>query len=254
MNWFEIVIFVLQLIIGGCLYFYKKYLEEMAKVLQARELEYEKEKGKYDALSDSLQTVLKEFEQMKSAVSLEEQRRHNWIESRNQKLINIVKYSEIINVGKARLMAALNNESKSELEALQADINSAIVNLRVDSLTLMGVNPEINDHSVTEFTDAIFLLGNEVLVRISNAISLLESYRKMLSYALTLPDGQEKLNWMQKAQDNKNGLIEMKNNTTYNSHIGYEEKETQYIKYLRKVFGKGVVLKGDIDSSQEQML
>ena len=71
MNWFEIVLFVLQLIIGACLYFYKKYLEEMAKVLHARELEYEKEKGKYDALSDSLQTVLKEFEQMKSAVSLE---------------------------------------------------------------------------------------------------------------------------------------------------------------------------------------
>ena len=253
MNWFEIVIFVLQLIIGGCLYFYKKYLEEMAKVLQARELEYEKEKGKYDALDDSMQSILKEFEQMKSSVSLEEQRRHNWIESRNQKLVNLVKYSEIINVGKARLMTALNNESKSELEKLQVDINSAIVNLRVDSLTLMGVNPEINDHSVTAFTDAVFLLGNEVLVRISNALSLLESYNKVLSYALTLPDGKEKLNWMQKAQDNKNGLIEMKNNTTYNSHIGYEDKETQYIIYLRKIFSKGIVLKADIDSSQEQM-
>ena len=251
MNWFEVVIFVLQLIIGGCLYFYKKYLEEMAKVLNARELEYEKEMGKYDALDDSMQSILKEFEQMKSSVSLEEQRRHNWIESRNQKLVNLVKYSEIINVGKARLMTALNNESKSELEKLQADINSAIVNLRVDSLTLMGVNPEINDHSVTEFTDAVFLLGNEVLVRISNAISLLESYRKMLSHALTLPDGQEKLNWMQKAQDNKYDLVAMKNNTIYNSHIGYEDKETQYLIYLRKIFGKGIVLKADTDSCRD---
>lgn len=76
----------------------------MAKVLNARELEYEKEMGKYDALDDSMQSILKEFEQMKSSVSLEEQRRHNWIESRNQKLVNLVKYSEIINVGKARLI------------------------------------------------------------------------------------------------------------------------------------------------------
>lgn len=225
----------------------------MAKVLHARELEYEKEKGKYDALDDSMQSILKEFEQMKSSVSLEEQRRHNWIESRNQRLINLVKYSEIINVGKARLMTALNNESKSELEKLQADINSAIVNLRVDSLTLMGVNPEIDDHSVTEFTDAVFFLGNEVLVRISNALSLLESYEKMLSHALTLPDGQEKLNWMQKALENKNDLVEMKNNTTYNCHIGYEDKETQYLIYLRQIFSKGIILKADINSGQKQM-
>ena len=253
MSWFVVILFVLELVIGGCVLFYKRSIDELTKTLYARDQEYEKEKGKYDALNDSLQTILKEFEQMKSSVSLEEQRRHNWIESRNQKLINLVKYSEIINVGKARLMTALNNESKSELEKLQVDINSAIVNLRVDSLTLMGVNPEINDHSVTAFTDAVFLLGNEVLVRISNALSLLESYNNVLSYALTLPDGQEKLKWMQKAQDNKNGLIEMKNDTTYNSHIGYEDEETQYIIYLRKIFGKGIVLKADIDSNQEQM-
>ncbi|MBO5632709.1 MAG: hypothetical protein J5965_26955, partial [Aeriscardovia sp.] len=114
MNWFEVIIFSLQLILVGCIFLYKKSLEEFAKVLYAREHEFEKEKGKYEALNDSLQTVLKEFEQMKSAVSLEEQRRHNWIESRNQKLINLIRYSEIINIGKARLMTALNNESKSE--------------------------------------------------------------------------------------------------------------------------------------------
>lgn len=253
MNWFEVIIFVLELIIGGCILFNKRSIDEFVKTLYAREQEYEKEMGKYDALNNSMKSILKEFEQMKSAVSLEEQRRHNWIESRNQKLINIIRYSEIINIGKVRLMTALNNESKTELEKLQTDINSTIINLRVDSLTLMGVNPEIDDHSVTTFTDAVFLLANEVSVRISNALSLLESYHKMLSYALTLPDGQEKLNWMQKAQDNKNGLIEMKNNTTYKSHIGYEDKETEFIIYLRKIFGKGIVLKADIDSSQEQI-
>ena len=252
MNWFEVIIIGLQLILVGCLFLYKKSLEEFAKVLYAREHEYEKEKGKYDALNESVQTILKEFEHMKSMVSLEEQRRHNWIESRNQKLINLFKYSETINVGKVRLMAALNNESKTELERLQADINSAIVNLRVDSLTLMAVNPEVKDHSVATFIDAIFLLGNEVLVRISNALSLLESYEKMLNHALSLPDGQEKQSWMQKAIDNKNSLVNMKNNTTYTSHQGYEDKENQYILYLRKIFGTGIVLKANIENQQVQ--
>ena len=252
MSWFEVIIFGLELVIGGCVLFYKRSIDELAKALYAREQEYEKEMGKYDALNDSLQTILKEFEHMKSAVSLEEQRRHNWIESRNQKLINLFRYSETINVGKVRLMAALNNESKTELERLQADINSAIVNLRVDSLTLMAVNPEVKDHSVATFIDAIFLLGNEVLVRISNALSLLESYEKMLNHALSLPDGQEKQSWMQKAIDNKNSLVNMKNNTTYTSHQGYEDKENQYILYLRKIFGTGIVLKANIENQQVQ--
>lgn len=252
MSWFEVIIIVSQLILGGFIFFFKKNLEEFAKVLYAREHEYEKEKGKYDALNESMQNILKEFEHMKSAVSLEEQRRHNWIESRNEKLISLLKYSETINIGKARFMAALNNMSKTELERLQVDINSTVVNLRVDSLTLMAVNPEVGDHSVTTFEDAIFLLGNEVLVRISNALSLLDSYEKVLNRALSLPDGPEKNVWMERAIKEKINLDSMKKDTSYASHQGYEDKETQYILYLRKIFGKGMVLKADIETQQEQ--
>lgn len=246
MNWFEVIIFVLELIIGGCVLFYKRSIDELAKTLYAREQEYEKEMGKYDALNDSLQTILKEFEQMKSAVSLEEQRRHNWIEARNQKLINLIKYSETINIGKAKLALAVNNESKAELEKLQTEIQSAILNLRVDSLTLMAINPEIDDHSVTTFSDAVFLLGNELAVRITNALSLLESYERMFNYALSMPDGQEKLSWMQKALANKTSFTDMKNNTTYNAHDGFENKQNQYFMYLRKLFGEGIILKAAV--------
>lgn len=252
MNWFEVIIFGLELIIGGCILFYKRSIDELVKTLYAREQEYEKEMGKYDALNNSMQSILKEFEQMKSAVSLEEQRRHNWIEARNQKLINLIKYSETINIGKSKLVLAINNESKAELEKLQTEIQSAILNLRVDSLTLMAINPEIDDDSVTTFSDAVFLLGNELVVRITNALSLLESYERMLNYALSMPDEQEKLSWMQKALANKNSFTEMKNNTTYNAHKGFENKQNQYFVYLRKLFGEGSVLKADIDSDHEQ--
>ena len=253
MNWFEVIIFVLELIIGGCVLFFKRSIDELVKTLYVREQEYEKEMGKYDALNDSLQTILKEFEQMKSAVSLEEQRRHNWIEARNQKLINLIKYSETINIGKAKLALAINNESKTELEKLQTEIQSAILNLRVDSLTLMAINPEIDDHSVTTFSDAVFLLGNELAVRITNALSLLESYERMLNYAQSMPDGQEKLSWMQKALANKTSFTDMKNNTTYSAHAGFEDKQNQYFMYMRKLFGEGIVLKAEVNENKNTL-
>lgn len=243
MNLAEIIIIALEVILGGILLFYKGHIEESVKTLHKRDQEYEKEKGKYEALQESLQTILRDLEHMKSGVALEEERRHKWIESRNQKLINLIKYSEIINLGKVRLMAALNNVSKYDLNQLQVDINNALLNMRVDQLTLIATNPDIDDKSVTVFADAIFYLGNEVLMRITNATSLLESYEQMLNHALSLQDEKEQAEWMKNALVQKQKLVEMKNNTSYKGNEGMEEKTTQYLVFLRDLFNRGTLLK-----------
>lgn len=243
MNWIDIVILLVQLVIVGCMIFYKRHIEETVKTLHMRDQSYENKMGDYDALKESLDTILKEVEHMKSGVAFEEQRRHHWIESRNQKLINLIRYSQIINTGKAKLMIALNNQSRSELEKLQSDISSAILDVRVDQLTLLATNPELNNNSITLFVDAVFKLGNEVLTRISNAISLLESSEKMLNNAFSISNDEQKLPWLAMAQANKNQLVEMKNNTVYTCDEGFEEKETQYMIYLRQLFEEGTLLK-----------
>jgi len=239
MNWTEIVMILIQIVIIGLMVMYKRHIEESVKTLHMRDQSYQSKMGDYDALKESLDTILKDVEHMKSGVAYEEQRRHHWIESRNQKLINLIRCSQIINTGKARLMIALNDQSRFELERLQSDVSSAILDLRVDQLTLMATNPELNHETITLFVDAIFMLGNEVLTRISNAISLLESSEKMLNHAFSLSDDEKKLPWFAMAQASKNKLDEMKNNTVYTCDEGFEEKETQYMVYLRQLFGAG---------------
>lgn len=239
MNWTEIVMILIQIVIIGLMVMYKRHIEESVKTLHMRDQSYQSKMGDYDALKESLDTILKDVEHMKSGVAYEEQRRHHWIESRNQKLINLIRCSQIINTGKARLMIALNDQSRFELERLQSDVSSAILDLRVDQLTLMASNPELNHETITLFVDAIFMLGNEVLTRISNAISLLESSEKMLNHAFSLSDDEKKLPWFAMAQASKNKLDEMKNNTVYTCDEGFEEKETQYMVYLRQLFGAG---------------
>ena len=239
MNWTEIVMILIQIVIIGLMVMYKRHIEESVKTLHMRDQSYQSKMGDYDALKESLDTILKDVEHMKSGVAYEEQRRHHWIESRNQKLINLIRCSQIINTGKARLMIALNDQSRFELERLQSDVSSALLDLRVDQLTLMATNPELNHETITLFVDAIFMLGNEVLTRISNAISLLESSEKMLNHAFSLSDDEKKLPWFAMAQASKNKLDEMKNNTVYTCDEGFEEKETQYMVYLRQLFGAG---------------
>lgn len=238
MYWADVIIITLEVIIGGLLLLYKGHIEETVKTLHKRDQEYEKEKGKYDAIQESVQTILSDVEHMKSGVALEEQRRHHWIESRNQKLINLIRYSEIIKQSKVKLLVALNNESKTELETIRDEVNSTILNTRVDQLTLIAINPEINNKTMSVFADAILYLGNEVLVRTTNAISILDSFHYMFNHAYSLPD-HDKVQWLQMANEKKNSLVAMKNNTNYEGDKGFDEKSKQYYTICERSLVRG---------------
>lgn len=68
-----------------------------------------------------------------------------------------------------------------------------------------------------------------------------------------MPDGQEKISWMQKASANKNSFTDMKNNTIYNAHDGFEDKQNHFFIYMRKLFGEGSLLKASIESNYEHV-
>lgn len=236
-DWMQILIIAIEIVIVGGMLFFKKHIEEFAEIINARKKEYEKEQGKYEALHESIDSVHAKMEHMKNAVSLEEQRNHDFIVLRNQKLVNLIRYSEEINLAKTRLLTAINNESKKELETLQADVNTVIVNLRVDNITLIAISPNLDNNTASLFTDAIFQIAMELLVRISNAISLINSYNNLFNRALELENDKDKLNWLNQAKEKKDALREIKQNTHYPGSETYEEIETNYLAYLRTTFG-----------------
>ena len=236
-DWLEILIFFFEFVIASCMLFYKKHIDELAEIINARKKEYEKEQGKYEALHESIDSVLAKMEHMKNAVSLEEQRNHDFIVLRNQKLVNLIRYSEEINLAKTRLLTAINNESKKELETLQADVNTVIVNLRVDNMTLIAISPNLDNNTASLFTDAIFQIAMDLLVRISNAISLINSYNHIFNHTLELENDKDKLNWLNQAKEKKDALLEIKQNPHYAGSERYEEIEMNYLAYLRTTFG-----------------
>lgn len=175
---------------------------------------------------------------------MKKKRKHDFVNERNKKLLNLLRYSEEINLSKQILMTSINNESLSQLKELLMSTNSALLNLRSDLMYLIVFHKNIGtDHSLTLFGDKIFFLGNEVVVRISNAISLLETQQKQFDYAMSLLDGNDKLQWMQRAVETKKQLIALKNDTHFAGHDGYEKAETDYMVYLGKLYDSDVLLK-----------
>lgn len=247
MDWVNVALFALNLVFFGLMIFYKNYCKKLADIATARSEAFEAENGKLDATKAAIDNVLKELEQMKVSVSLEEQRKHEFINERNKKLMNILRYSEQVNLCKQILLTAINNESLERMKELQSSLNSTILDLRSDLMHLVVFHENIgNDRSVTQFGDKIFYLATEVAVRVTNAMSLLETQQKQMKYATGLPDGREKVEWMQLALGTKKQLEAMKLDTQFKGHEGYEEAHTAYMVFLSQLYNSDVLLKYDL--------
>lgn len=251
MGWLNVALFTLNLLFFGLVVFYKNYCKKLADIAAARDEAFEAEKGKLDATKEAVDIVLKELEQMKASVSLEEQRKHEFINERNKKLMNILRYSEQVNLSMQILLTAINNESLERMKELQNTLNSTVLDLRSDLMHLVVFHEKIgNDHSVTEFGDKIFFLATEVTVRNTNAMSLLETQQRQMKYAMGLPDGPDKVEWMQHALATKKQLEAMKVDTQFKGHEGYEEAHTAYMVFLSQLYNSDVFLKYNIDNKK----
>lgn len=245
MWWIDALVVILQICLAFLFFAGKKHLDEFIASDYARYKASEAESGRTEAIGKAIDNVLKGLETMKAMVSFEEQRRHKIIVDRNRRLINLVRYSEEINLLKVRLALAITNESGHELNKIQSSIYDILVNLRVDNLTLIAIYPEIKNNSVTKFGDCLFKLGNEILTIGTNAISHYNTFKKYLDFAMNLDDGKDKVRWLEKANQAKNQFLELRNHE-YKMVTGLPEIEQKYFMFLRDIFGNDMILQRTI--------
>lgn len=245
MWWIDVLIVIFQICLALLFFAGKKHLDEFITRYYARDIAFESELGRTEAIGKAIDNVLKELEKMKSSVSLEEQRRHEMIKDRNKRLINLVRYSEEIRLFKLRLILAITNESKQDLSKILTSLCDVLVRLREDTYTLIAIFPEIKDESVTKFGDCLFSLGNEILTIVTNAISQQKTIEKYIDYAMKLDDGEEKVKWLKEANRIKNQFMELRNHK-YEMIIGFAEIEQKYIVFLRHIFGNDMILQRNI--------
>ena len=78
-------------------------------------------------------------------------------------------------------------------------------------------------------------------------MSLLETQQRQMDYAMGLPDGREKVEWMQRALATKKQLEAMKVDTHFDGHEGYEEAHTAYMVFLSQLYNSDVFLKYNLE-------
>lgn len=244
MNWLSITTALLNLFLFGAMALYNNHCKKLADIAAARDEAFEAEKGKLEATKEAVDNILKEIEQMKASVSLEEQRRHDFIIERNQKLMNLLRYAEQVNISKQTLLTAISNESLTRLEDLHTSLNETMLNLRSDLMYLIVFHETIGkDKCVADFGDEIFYQASEVIVRVTNAVATIETMNKQFNYGMESPDLKDKANWIHKAAETKKKLEEMKKHTPYENIKKFDEAQVDYLVFLRQIYDSDTFMK-----------
>ena len=147
----------------------------------AQNISYETEKGRNLATKEDIEEITKGMEIIKNEISFENQRKHNFIEARTERFINILNRAGEIQSYQATLMYYLYNNSSVDrimdlIEQINKDMQIITYETRMILVSFEDVSPLI---PLSNLNDNVFHLGTEICVHASHAISYITNWNKM---------------------------------------------------------------------------
>ena len=82
MNWLNIAILLVNIVILGIICFYQTYIKKIVSIITSREESYESEKGKNIATKEDIEEITSKMESIRVEISFEAQRRNKSIENK----------------------------------------------------------------------------------------------------------------------------------------------------------------------------
>ena len=207
----------------------------------AQNISYETEKGRNLATKEDIEEITKGMEIIKNEISFENQRKHNFIEARTERFINILNRAGEIQSYQATLMYYLYNNSSVDrimdlIEQINKDMQIITYETRMILVSFEDVSPLI---PLSNLNDNVFHLGTEICVHASHAISYITNWNKM--YELHIQTKEQ--SFIEKAIENKNKLEYLQKNISYEYKDKVQENMEEYILLLHRLFGNEIFIK-----------
>lgn len=207
----------------------------------AQNISYETEKGRNLATKEDIEEITKGMEIIKNEISFENQRKHNFIEARTERFINILNRAGEIQSYQATLMYYLYNNSSVDrimdlIEQINKDMQIITYETRMILISFEDVSPLI---PLSNLNDNVFRLGTEICVHASHAISYITNWNKM--YELHMQTKEQ--SFIEKAIENKNKLEYLQKNISYGYKDKVQKNMEEYILMLHRLFGNEIFIK-----------
>lgn len=245
---------IVLLIIAICYPFIFKYLEQYfvqkgknaAQKEDMRDIQYETKKGENIATKEDIEGITAQIEKVKNEISFENQRRHEFIKQRTERLLKILYLTEKLNEQQGILLYNLYDKHSSQrLLSLIEQINGTLL-LFLHECRIIYVTVEdedLNKRISQLIKDAQVYAGYMCFIA-SNASSHLTNWKDFLDLAGKNDNATQLLNEAIKSQNSVEQIRkEFENNINSKKEALYDS-QIKYLSKLNLLFGSDFHLKG----------
>ena len=227
--------------------YYAQKGENKAKKEDSQEIQYKITKGENLATKEDIEEITKQIETVKSEISFENKRRHEFINQRTQRLLEILYLTEKLNEYQNILMFTLyDKKSSNRLLSIIEQINDTLLKLTHEyRITLVTTYDEDLKDRLSELIKFAQNYSQYMCYIASNVSSHLENLKDLLDIAEKYDNDKTILN---KAAESQEKVAKLRKE--FEDEIGEKQKplydcQIDYLSKLNLMFKSDFHLKGD---------
>lgn len=244
---------IVLLIIAICYPFIFKYLEQYfvqkgknaAQKEDMRDIQYEAKKGENIATKEDIEGITAQIEKVKNEISFENQRRHEFIKQRTERLLKILYLTEKLNEQQGILLYNLYDKHSSQrLLSLIEQINGTLLSfLHECRIIYVTVEDEDLNKRISQLIKDAQVYAGYMCFIASNASSHLTNWKDFLDLAGKNDNATQLLNEAIKSQNSVEQIRkEFENNINSKKEALYDS-QIKYLSKLNLLFGSDFHLK-----------
>lgn len=233
-----ILILLMQLCLLWLGAFSKRKGENAADIDDNREKYYEAEKGKNLATKEDIEQITKSIEKIKTEISYENLRKHNAIQERERRFLNVLHIAENIQMQQAIVYYSMYQmENAAVMNTAIKETSKLLVELNHEYRLIISSYKDVSAlQNLTNMVEHLRSYATEICVAATNAASFMTSWKSFMDIFSQNSDNSVRNTALQQAAKNKEGLDK------YRDEIVFDEKDkvvdaiSDYVVLLRRLF------------------
>lgn len=242
MEFMNTILLILVILMQACLLllgaFSKRKGENAADIDDNREKYYEAEKGKNLATKEDIEQITKSIETIKNEISYENLRKHNAIQERERRFLNVLHIAEGIQMQQAMVFFTMHQmENTSVMSNAIKETNMLLMELNHEYRLIITSYKDVGSlKNLTTLVEHLRTYATEISVAATNACTFMSSWKSYMDMFMQNSDSAVRKTALEHATNYKLRLDK------YREEIVFEEKDkvvdaiSDYVVFLSKLF------------------
>lgn len=236
-----VLLIIIILLQAGILWieaFSKRKGENAADIDDNREKYYEAEKGKNLATKEDIEQITKSIEKIKNEISYENLRKHNAIQERERRFLNVLHIAERVQMQQALVFYSMYQvENASVMMNSIKETNELLTELNHEYRLILASYKDVNAlQNMEELVKHLRIYATEISLAASNAATYMSSWKSSMDMFLQNSDSSVKTAALKQAALYREGLEQHIENVKFEEKDKVAEAISDYVVFLCRLF------------------